>query len=428
IIFFWVARMMMMGEHFMHDVPFKDVYIHGLVRDGQGHKMSKSRGNVIDPLDVIDGIGVDALVAKRIAGLNKEQANKIEKEVRKDYPEGIKAYGTDALRFTMAAMAAQGSDVKLSMDRVEGYRNFATKLWNAARFAEMNECVRQQDFDPRKVEQTINKWIIGETETAVKAVTASIEAYKFNEAAITAYEFVWGQFCDWYVELIKPLLAGDEEDAKAETRAVTAWVLDQILKILHPFMPFITEELWAHMVAHGVARRSMLCLSEWPVLDGLVDQKAVDEINWIVRLVSEIRSVRTEMSVPAGAKIPLVLVGADNAMRECALRNEDTIKRLARLDAITFEATAPKAAALIVTGETTAALPLTGIIDMSAEKSRLEKAITAAKSDLAKMDAKLTNPSFMERAKEEAITEAKARKAELEAEIKRFSAALTRLG
>ena len=300
----------------MHDVPFKDVYIHGLVRDGQGHKMSKSRGNVIDPLDIIDGIGIDALVAKRTAGLNKEQANKIEKEVRKDYPDGIKSYGTDALRFTMAAMAAQGSDVKLSMDRVEGYRNFATKLWNAARFAEMNECVRQPDFDPRKVKQTINKWIIGETELAAKAVTASIEAYKFNEAAIAAYEFVWGQFCDWYVELIKPLLAGDEEDAKAETRAVTAWVLDQILKILHPFMPFITEELWAHMVEHGVARRSMLCLSEWPVLDGLVDQKAVDEINWIVRLVSEIRSVRTEMSVPAGAKIPLVLVGADPALRE----------------------------------------------------------------------------------------------------------------
>ncbi len=428
IIFFWVARMMMMGEHFMPDVPFKDVYIHGLVRDGQGHKMSKSRGNVIDPLDVIDGIGVDALVAKRTAGLNKEQANKIEKEVRKDYPEGIKSYGTDALRFTMAAMAAQGSDVKLSMDRVEGYRNFATKLWNAARFAEMNECVRQQEFDPRTVKNTINKWIVGETETAVNAVTASIEAYKFNEAAITAYEFVWGQFCDWYLELIKPLLAGDEEAAKAETRAVTAWVLDQILKILHPFMPFITEELWAHMVEHGVARRSMLCLSEWPHLDGLVDQNAVDEINWIVRLVSEIRSVRTEMSVPAGAKIPLVLVGADAALRERALRNEDTIKRLARLDAITFEKNAPKAAALIVTGETTAALPLTGIIDMGAEKARLEKAIAAAKSDLAKMDAKLTNPSFIERAKEEAIAEAKARKAELEADIKRFSAALSRLG
>jgi valyl-tRNA synthetase len=428
IIFFWVARMMMMGVHFMKDVPFHDVYIHGLVRDGQGNKMSKTRGNVIDPLDIIDGVDLDTLIKKRTAGLNKEQANKVEKEVRKDYPAGIKSYGTDALRFTMAAMAAQGSDVKLSIDRVEGYRNFATKLWNASRFAEMNECVRQQAFDPRTAKQTINKWIIGETEIAAKAVTAALEAYKFNEAAITAYEFVWGQFCDWYLELIKPLLAGDDEEAKAETRTVTAWALDQILKLLHPFMPYITEELWAHMVEHGVARRSLLCLSEWPVLDGLVDRDAVDEINWIVRLVSEIRSVRTEMSVPAGAKIPLVLVGADAALRDRAERNDDTIRRLARLDAITFENTAPKAAALIVTGETTAALPLTGIIDMAAEKKRLAKEIEKAESDLAKMDAKLSNPNFVEKAKEEAIKEARDRKAELEADIKRFKAAFSRLG
>nr|HPG89451.1 valine--tRNA ligase [Hyphomicrobium sp.] len=275
IIFFWVARMMMMGLHFMKEVPFKHVYMHALVRDEKGQKMSKSKGNVMDPLVLID------------------------------------EFGADALRFTLAAMAAQGRDIKLAKSRVEGYRNFATKLWNASRFAEVNECVRQPDFDPRAVKQTINKWIIGETELAAKEVTANIESYKFNDAANAAYEFVWGQFCDWYVELIKPLLAGDDEDAKAETRACTAWVLDQILKILHPFMPFITEELWAHMVEHGVARRSILCLSEWPRLDGLVDRNAIDEINWIVRLVSEIRSVRTEMSVPAGAKIPLVLVGAD---------------------------------------------------------------------------------------------------------------------
>ena len=428
IIFFWVARMMMMGLHFMKDVPFHDVYIHGLVRDGQGHKMSKTRGNVIDPLDIIDGIGIDALVAKRTVGLAKEQANRVEKEVRKDYPDGIKSYGTDALRFTMAAMAAQGSDVKLSIDRVEGYRNFATKLWNAARFAEMNECVRQQDFDPKSPKQTINTWIIGQTERAAKDVTQAIEAYKFNDAANATYEFVWGEFCDWYLELIKPLLMGDDQAAKAETRAVTAWVLDQILKILHPFMPFITEELWAHMVEYGEKRRSLLCQSQWPQIDGLIDANAADEIDWIVRLVSEVRSVRTEMSVPAGAKIPLVIVAASAAIKERAARNEDTIKRLARLDAITFEKAAPKGAALIVSGETTAALPLTGIIDMGAEKKRLEKAIEGASSDLAKMDAKLSNPNFIERAKEEAIAEAKERKAELETEIKRFSAALKRLG
>ncbi|MEL7048734.1 MAG: valine--tRNA ligase, partial [Pseudomonadota bacterium] len=243
IIFFWVARMMMMGMHFQKEAPFKDVYIHGLVRDSQGNKMSKSRGNVIDPLDIIDGIALDDLIAKRTAGLDKEKTNRVAKEVKREFPDGIKAYGTDALRFTMAAMAAQGSDVKLSVERVEGYRNFATKLWNASRFAEMNECVRQTDFDPAQVRETVNKWIVGETERAATAVTAALEDYKFNDASSAAYEFVWDVFCDWYIELIKPLLNGDEESGKAETRACVAWVLDQVLKLLHPFMPFITEEL-----------------------------------------------------------------------------------------------------------------------------------------------------------------------------------------
>ncbi|WP_045835776.1 valine--tRNA ligase [Hyphomicrobium sp. 99] len=391
IIFFWVARMMMMGLHFMKEVPFKDVYIHALVRDEKGQKMSKSKGNVMDPLVLID------------------------------------EFGADALRFTLAAMAAQGRDIKLAKSRVEGYRNFATKLWNASRFAEMNECVRQRDFNPKSASLTFNKWIIGETELTAKAVTSALETYKFNEAAAAIYDFVWGQFCDWYLELIKPVLAGDDEASKAETRAVTAWTLDQILKMLHPFMPFITEELWDHMVEYGVKRDTLLVVSQWPNLEGLVETDAVDEVNWLVNLVSEIRSVRTEMSVPAGSKIPLVIVGADEKIRERVRRNDETLKRLARIDEIDFEETAPKGAALVVAGETTAALPLAGIIDMAAEKRRLAKAIEGAESDLKKMDAKLSNPQFIERAKEEAIEEAKERKAELEAEIQRFSAALRRL-
>jgi len=391
IIFFWVARMMMMGLHFMEEVPFKDVYIHALVRDEKGQKMSKSKGNVMDPLVLID------------------------------------EFGADALRFTLAAMAAQGRDIKLAKSRVEGYRNFATKLWNASRFSEMNECVRQRDFNPKSASLTFNKWIVGEAELTSKAVTSALEAYKFNEAAAAIYDFVWGQFCDWYLELIKPVLAGDEEVAKAETRAVTAWTLDQILKMLHPFMPFITEELWTHMVEYGVKRDTILALSQWPNLDGLVETDAVEEVNWLVNLISEIRSVRTEMSVPAGAKIPLVIVGADDEIRERVRRNDETLRRLARIDEIDFEDTAPKGAALIVAGETTAALPLAGIIDMAAEKRRLAKAIEGAEGDLKKMDAKLSNPQFIERAKEEAIEEAKERKAELEAEIIRFSAALKRL-
>ena len=427
IIFFWVARMMMMGMHFMKDVPFGDVYIHGLVRDGQGNKMSKTRGNVIDPLDIIDGISLKDLVAKRVAGLDKEAANRVEREVKKDFPEGIKAYGTDALRFTMAAMAAQGSDVKLSIERVEGYRNFATKLWNAARFAEMNECVRQRDFNPVSIKETLNRWIAGEVERTSDEVTAALEAYRFNDAAASVYEFVWGVFCDWYLELIKPVLSGDDQAAIAETRATTAWVLDQILKLLHPFMPFITEELWAHMVEYGESRTSLLTLSQWPVYAGLASEAADQEIGWLINLVSEIRSVRSEMNVPAGAKIPLVVIGRDRTTEFRVATHGDTLMRLARLDDISFSKTAPKGAAMVVAGETTAALPLEGIIDMEVEKKRLAREIEKASVDIGKMDAKLDNPNFIERAKPEAITEARERKAELENMVARLGAALKRL-
>ena len=274
IIFFWVARMMMQSIHFMDDVPFRDVYIHGLVLDEKGQKMSKTKGNVIDPLDLID------------------------------------KYGADALRFAFTSQTAQGRNIRLSTNRVEGYRNFATKLWNAARFAEMNECVRQRDFDPKSAKQTVNRWIAGETNRAAAAVTSAIRDYKFNEAANAAYEFTWGTFCDWYVELTKPILNGTDEEAKAETRVMTAWVLDQILKILHPIMPFITEELWGRMVEVGEHRHSLLCLAQWPDLSGLGDADADAEIGWLIALISEIRSVRSEMNVPAAAKVPLVLVGA----------------------------------------------------------------------------------------------------------------------
>jgi valyl-tRNA synthetase len=391
IIFFWVARMMMMGLHFMKKVPFHTVYIHALVRDEKGQKMAKSKGNVIDPLHLIN------------------------------------EFGADALRFTLAAMAAQGRDIKLSSSRVEGYRNFATKLWNAARFAEMNECVRQKDFAPNAVSETVNQWIAGETERAARAVTEAIEAYKFNEAAGAVYEFTWAVFCDWYLELIKPILNGDDERAKSETRAMTAWVLDQILKLLHPFMPFITEELWAHMVEHGVQRDNLLALSTWPTLSGLSDVAADAEMGWVVKLISEVRSVRSEMNVPAGAKIPLVIVGADTTIRARVERHEETLKRLARLDTITLAKAAPTGAALIVIGETTVALPLEGVIDMAAERKRLAREIDRAQADIAKLDQKLSNPNFIAKAKDEAVDDARQRKTELEALVKRLHAALQRV-
>jgi len=391
IIFFWVARMMMLGTHFMREVPFRDVYIHALVLDEKGAKMSKTKGNVMDPLGVID------------------------------------EYGADALRFTLTAMAAQGRNIRISQQRIEGYRNFATKLWNAARFGEMNECVRQRDFDPKAVEETLNRWIAGEVERTAAAVTAGIEAYKFNEAATAIYEFTWGTFCDWYLELAKPILTGDDEQAKTETRATTAWVLDQVLKLLHPFMPFVTEELWDRLVEVGVKRQSLLCLSSWPVFEGLADPQADEEIGWVVKLVSEVRSVRNEMNVPAGAKVPLVLVGAGKAVRARAEHHEDTIKRLARVDAMSFAKAPPKGSAQIVLGETTAALPLGGVIDMGAERARLAREIEKCQAEIRKIDAKLANESFLAKAPPEVVEENRERKVDFEATMAKLQAALKRV-
>jgi valyl-tRNA synthetase len=390
IIFFWVARMMMMGLHFMRDVPFRDVYIHALVRDERGAKMSKSKGNVIDPLD---------LAAK---------------------------YGADALRFTLAAMAAQGRDIKLAESRVEGYRNFTTKLWNAARFAEFNGAVRVAGFDPKSAKETINRWILGETEKARHEITAAIEAYKFNEAAGAAYRFVWNIYCDWYLELSKPVLTGPDGATKDETRATVTFVLDEILKLLHPFMPFITEELWTVTGEAGPKRETMLVLADWPKLSGLVDEKAEAEIGWLVDLVSAIRSVRSEMNVPAGAQIPLVLV-ASKETRQRAGRWDEALKRLARLAAISFADTPPAGSVqLLVRGEI-AALPLAGVIDLVAERGRLEKELGRIGDDIARIDKKLGNAEFMARAPEEVVEEQRERRDEATGRQKKVREALERL-
>jgi valyl-tRNA synthetase len=291
----------------------------------------------------------------------------------------------------------------------------------------MNECVRQRDFDPKAVEETLNRWIAGEVERTAAAVTAGIEGYRFNEAATAIYDFTWGTFCDWYLELAKPILTGDDAAAKAETRATAAWALDQILKLLHPFMPFITEELWARLVEVGVERRSLLCLSTWPVLEGLADADADEEIGWVVKLVSEVRSVRNEMNVPAGAKVPLALIGAAKATRARAERHEATIERLARVDGISFAKAPPKGAAQIVIGEATAALPLAGVIDMGAERARLMREIEKAQAEVAKIEARLANASFLAKAPPEVVEEARDRKADLEATIAKLQAALKRV-
>ncbi len=384
IIFFWVARMMMDGIHFMKEVPFHTVYIHALVLDEHGQKMSKSKGNVIDPLVLIE------------------------------------KFGADALRFTLAAQAAQGRNIRLSESRVEGYRNFGNKLWNAARFCEMNECAPDAGFDPATVKATLNQWIVHEANNCAAEVTRELEAFRFNDAAGAIYKFSWNVFCDWYLELAKPTFMGDDEAAKTETRATAAWALDQIIKLLHPFMPFISEELWG-----AFAVRERLITAAWPNPDaGLENAVAAEEMNWVIDLITAIRSVRQEMNVPAGAKIPMVFSGGDAEARIEA--HSGVLSRLARLSDITAGAP-PKGAVQIVQGETTIALPLGGVIDLDAEHARLDKEIAKAASEIAGIDKKLANKNFVERAPKEVVEEQHTRRADFETQIEKLNAALERL-
>ncbi len=393
ILFFWVARMMMMGEEFMGQAPFADVILHGIVRDEKGKKMSKTTGNVIDPLTVID------------------------------------QYGADAMRFTFAAMTSGGRDIKLSMARVEGYRNFATKIWNAARFAEMNGCERVAGFDPRSVSETLNKWVIAEAATAARDVAAAIESFRFSDAADAAYRFVWGTFCDWYVELSKPVLQAEGESAaKDETRATVAYVIDIIAKLLHPFMPFMTEELWAVKGKAGPAREGLLCHADWPDLAGLENPAAEAEIGFVVDLISEIRSVRTEVNVAGGAQVELVIVAPKPATRAIVANWEAMIARQARASAISFAAAAPAQSAQIVVRGETIAMPLAGLIDLGAEKARLTRELGKLDGDIAGVERKLSNPDFVAKAPEEVIEENRERIAEARARQVKIGDALQRLG
>ncbi len=391
IIFFWVARMMMMGLHFMKDVPFRDVYIHRLVRDASGAKMSKSKGNVVDPLGVID------------------------------------QYGADALRFTLARGAAQGHDIRLGPQDVEGNRNFATKLWNAGRFAEINGCARDPDFDPRHVKETLNRWIIHETASAGREVTSALEAYKFNEAAAAVYRFIWNVYCDWYLELAKPLLAGPEDAAKSETRAAAAWALDEILKLLHPFMPFVTEELWHVTGEHGPQRHHMLALDAWPSHDGLDDEVAEGEIGWVIDLITAVRSVRAEMNIPPATPLPLVLAGASPQTAIRARHWSEFIQRLARVSEISFADAPPKGALQIVVRGDVAALPLAGVVDLAAERARLGKEMNKCEADIARVDRKLANADFLKLAPEEIVEGEREKREEALARKGKIAEALQRL-
>jgi valyl-tRNA synthetase len=390
IIFFWVARMMMMGLHFMEEEPFHTVYVHALVRDKNGAKMSKSKGNVIDPLELID------------------------------------EYGADALRFTLTIMAAQGRDVKLDPARIAGYRNFGTKLWNATRFAEMNGAAIDPSFEPDAAMLTVNRWILTELTRASAAITRGIETYRFNEAAGAAYSFVWNLVCDWYLELLKPVFMGEDEAAKAESRACVAHVLQEIYKLLHPMMPFMTEELWARTAPEGSERQDMLALTRWPQ-PGFVDEAAADEINWLVDLVSGIRSVRSEMNVPPAAQAPLAMVGADSVTRERLGRHSPAIMRLARVTEIAFATEAPKGSAQIVVGEATACIPLGDLIDLQAEAVRIGKEIAKTQAEIGRIDKKLGNEKFVANAPDEIVEAEREKRAEFVAVLDRLTVALKRV-
>ena len=424
ILFFWDARMMMQGIHFMGDVPFKKLYLHGLVRAADGQKMSKSKGNVVNPLGLID------------------------------------KYGADALRFFMAAMESQGRDIKMDEKRVEGYRNFATKLWNACRFAQANGIGASKTLDAPEATLAVNKWIIAETISTVQAVDLALADLRFDGAANAVYQFVWSRFCDWYLELIKPVLSrspppsgeglgvgpvsltepapverphpnpspeGEGLDV-TETRAVAGWVIDQILVLLHPFMPFITEALWHAMGP----RENDLIVAKWPMADARsIDPEASKEIDWVIELVTEIRSLRNELGIPFGAWLLPDLMGASDQTLDRLSRYGETLKRIARLsNAGELQATTaiPSGSAQIVVGEATYVFNLADYIDLDAERARLTKGIEAAAKERDALAGRLGNPSFVERAKPEAVEKARADHAEKAAEAERLTAALARLG
>jgi valyl-tRNA synthetase len=381
ILFFWDARMAMQGIEFMGEVPWKTLYLHGLVRDAQGQKMSKSKGNTVDPLGLID------------------------------------KYGADALRFTLAAMESQGRDIKLDEKRVEGYRNFATKLWNAARFLQMNGIGASDSIAAPAAELPVNRWIIGEVVETLAKLNRAFDELRYDDMANAIYHFVWDTFCDWYVELVK----GAFDD---ETKAVAAWAFDQILVMLHPLMPFITEELWSKMGT----RPYDLIVAKWPQPDAKIDKTAKAELDWLIGLVSEIRSARTELSVPPSAKLHLFAGAAPDELASRLDRHHPMLSRLARLESIQLSPFTGSGAAQVVVEGATYALPLEGVIDLDSEKARLAKAVAAAEKERDSLSARLSNPNFVERAKPEAVEKARTDHAEKAAEAERYRAALERLG
>ncbi|MEY3190422.1 MAG: hypothetical protein RIS10_539 [Pseudomonadota bacterium] len=418
IIFFWVARMIMMGLKFQGAVPFKEVYIHGLVRDAEGQKMSKSKGNVLDPIDIIDGIELDSLIAKRTAGMMQPHlAKKIEQDTRKHFPDGIQSYGTDALRFTFASLASTGRDIRFDLARTEGYRNFCNKVWNAARFVLMNTEEQDNGLSDAPCTYTqVDRWIISRLNQVTAITSNAIDNYRFDLAAQAIYEFTWNEYCDWYLELAKISLQSEDVTLQRATRKTLLTVLESILRLAHPIMPFITEEIWQRVAPLAGIQAESIMLQPYPVADiSHIDNSAIAEINWVMSFILGVRRIRGEMNIAPSKPLPVLLQNGSIIDQSYLSNSSVYLQRLGRLESITWlsnDDTTPESAIALV-GELKILIPIAGLIDKDAELIRLDKEIQKIKNDLPRIQGKLSNPTFINKAPAEVIDKENAKLTDL---------------
>ncbi|MGZ8227203.1 MAG: class I tRNA ligase family protein, partial [Methylococcaceae bacterium] len=418
IIFFWVARMIMMGLKFQGEVPFKEVYIHGLVRDAEGQKMSKSKGNIIDPIDIIDGIDLETLVAKRTSGMMQPHlTKKIELATRKDFPDGIQSYGTDALRFTFASLASTGRDIRFDLARTEGYRNFCNKLWNAARYVLMNTEEQDNGLSNAPCQYTqVDRWITARLHQVTETTSNAIDNYRFDLAAQAIYEFTWNDYCDWYLELAKISLQSDDKAVQRGTRKTLLNVLETVLRLAHPIMPFITEEIWQRIAPLAGITAETIMLQPYPIADNAqIDMTAITETDWLMQFILSVRRIRGEMNIAPSKPLPILLQNGCVTDRQSLANTEVYLQKLGRMESITWlsdDAPTPESAIAVV-GEMKILIPMAGLIDKDAELARLEKEIQKINNDLPRIEGKLNNPAFVDKAPQEVIDKEKTKLAEL---------------
>ncbi|MFI3189408.1 MAG: valine--tRNA ligase [Methylococcales bacterium] len=418
IIFFWVARMIMMGLKFQGQVPFKEVYIHGLVRDAEGQKMSKSKGNVLDPIDIIDGIDLETLVTKRIGGMMQPHlAKKIEQATRKDFPDGIQSYGTDALRFTFASLASTGRDIRFDLARTEGYRNFCNKLWNAARYVLMNTEEQDCGLTGECTYTQVDRWIVSRLHEVTKTVSHAIDNYRFDLAAQAIYDFTWNEYCDWYLELAKVSLQSDDEALQRGTRKTLLTVLESLLRLAHPIMPFITEEIWQRVAPLAGIEGDTIMLQPYPISDeSKIDTDAITETQWLMQFILGVRRIRGEMNIAPSKPLPVLLQNGSTIDQQCLANNRSYLEKLARLETIIWlnpEDVSPESAMALV-GELKILIPMAGLIDKEAELVRLDKEIQKISKELPRVEGKLSNPTFIDKAPPDVIDKEKAKLADLQ--------------